>query len=227
MRVCGRYVLAVDPSELVTEFDASLAADLFLPSYNIAPSSRIATIVGKSDSSDGRVERNIVAMTWGIHPRWAKSPSQILINARGESVAEKSTFKRAFATSRVLIPASGYYEWKRPEKTPYFIHDPEHRIMAMAGIFTTESTQQDSEATCAIITMAAAPNIEVIHDRMPAMISPDNWQAWLDPELESQAALSLLGVRTDLQARAVGSAVNSVRNNNPALLSAVGLGTTN
>jgi len=219
--MCGRYVLADDIgalSSLCAEFDANLDPVLAeyqnRPNYNVAPGSNIPVV---TDAAGVRVLRQV---RWGIVPKWSKNSSTLLINARGETVAEKVTFARSFATRRILIPASGYYEWKRPAKDPYFISPPigDTRIMPMAGLIADSVIDGQPVHTCAIITLAAAPNLEPIHDRMPACISSKNWDAWLDPSIDVQAALDLLVARTDLQAIPVGRAVNSVRNNSPVLI---------
>ena len=219
--MCGRYVLAGDNSalsalgsEFGADLDPALGEHQFRPNYNVAPSSNVPVVTA---SAGGRV---LAQVRWGIVPKWSKNSSTLLINARGESVAEKVTFARSFATRRILIPASGYYEWKRPAKDPYFISPPigDSRIMPMAGLIADSVIDGQPVHTCAIITLAAAPNLEPIHDRMPACVSSKNWDAWLDPSIDVQAALDLLVARTDLQAIPVGRAVNSVRNNSPVLI---------
>ena len=136
--MCGRFVLADDISALkalCAEFDANLDPALAeyqnRPNYNVAPGSNIPVV---TDAAGVRV---LTQVRWGIVPKWGKNASTLLINARGETVAEKVTFARSFATRRILIPASGYYEWKRPAKDPYFISPPagDSRIMPMAGAF--------------------------------------------------------------------------------------------
>jgi putative SOS response-associated peptidase YedK len=219
--MCGRYVLAGDNSalsalgsEFGADLDAALAEHPSRPNYNVAPGSNVPVITVASGT------REVTQVRWGIVPKWSKNSSTLLINARGESVAEKVTFARSFATRRILIPASGYYEWKRPAKDPYFISPPDgdSRVMPMAGLIADSVIDGQVVHTCAIITLAAAPNLEAIHDRMPACISSKNWDAWLDSSIDVHAALDLLVARTDLQAIPVGRAVNSVRNNSPVLI---------
>ena len=144
----------------------------------------------------------------------------MLINARGESVIEKVTFTKAFATHRILIPATAYYEWKRPAKDPYLISPPigDPHPMALAGLIVESMIDGQAQSTCAIITLAAQPNLESIHDRMPACIAASHWGAWLDPEFDVEFARELLLARIDLRAFRVDRAVNSVGNNSPALI---------
>jgi putative SOS response-associated peptidase YedK len=121
---------------------------------------------------------------------------------------------------RILIPASGYFEWKRPAKDPFYISTPvgDPGPLAMAGLVAKSVIEGVVVPTCAIITLPAQPNLEAIHDRMPACIDTPHWNAWLDPGVDSETALGFLVARSNLQATAVGRAVNSVRNNSPALI---------
>ncbi len=216
--MCGRYVIAEDPGLLVTQFDCEITADIdpqsgFRPNYNVAPS----TLVPVIDS-----HRVMHLVRWGIVPRWSSAKSTLLVNARGESVAEKTTFKKAFAQSRCLIPATGYYEWKRPEKDPYYIHRRDDHPMAMAGLIIESQIGDQKQPTCAIITVSAASNIDMIHDRMPATIAHDRWSDWLNPNIYVVDALMLMSADPDLIAHAVSRRVNSIRNNEPSLIESLG-----
>ena len=216
--MCGRYVLVHDPNVLATDFDAELDPELvgqeFRPNYNVAPSVNIPVITSVAGS------RVLTEVRWGILPKWSRKASTLLINARGESVIEKMTFAKAFATHRILIPATAYYEWKRPAKDPYFISPPlgDPHPMALAGLIVESVIDGQAQSTCAIITLAAQPNLESIHNRMPACIAAAHWGAWLDPECDVELARELLLARSDLQAFRVDRAVNSVGNNSPALI---------
>jgi putative SOS response-associated peptidase YedK len=212
--MCGRYVLAEDPSALAQLFDCELGTEIdphsgIPPNYNVAPTTRVPLI----DS-----HRVMHLVRWGIVPRWSSGKSTILVNARGESVAEKATFKKAFTQSRCLIPATGYYEWKRPEKDPYFICRQGGQTLAMAGLIVESQIGDQAQPTCAIITLGATPNIGMIHDRMPATIAREAWDEWLDPRISVADALMLMTADPDLNAYAVSRKVNSIRNNEPSLI---------
>jgi putative SOS response-associated peptidase YedK len=212
--MCGRYVLAEDASMLAAEFDCQLAADIepdsgIRPNYNVAPTTRVPVI---------NSHRVMHFVRWGIVPRWSSGKSTVLVNARGESVAEKSTFKKAFSQSRCIIPATGYYEWKQPGKDPYFIRRKEDQTMAMAGLIMESHIGEQVHPTCAIITLKAAANISMIHDRMPATIAPEAWDEWLNPQVSPADALMLMDADSDLTAYAVSRKVNSIRNNDPYLI---------
>ena len=216
--MCGRYVLVHDPTVIAAEFDAELDSELvgreFTPNYNVAPSVNIPVITLVAGT------RVLTQARWGILPKWSRKASTLLINARGESVIEKVTFTKAFATHRILIPATAYYEWKRPAKDPYLISPPigDPHPMALAGLIVESMIDGQAQSTCAIITLAAQPNLESIHDRMPACIAASHWGAWLDPEFDVEFARELLLARIDLRAFRVDRAVNSVGNNSPALI---------
>lgn len=225
MHMCGRYVLAEDPALLVSEFGADFATEAFAhavqrPNFNVAPTTMVPVIRIKKgrDSVDISNHRVVDLVRWGITPRWAGAKSTLLVNARGESVTEKSTFKKAFETSRCIIPATGYYEWKRPEKDPYFISREGKSLMAMAGMIVTSEVEGIEQPTCAIVTLAAAPNIEGIHDRMPATIRSENWDGWLDPDVSGADALMLMEADPHMLARPVSRRVNSIRNNDASLI---------
>ena len=216
--MCGRYVLVHDPTVIAAEFDAELDSELvgreFTPNYNVAPSVHIPVITLVAGT------RVLTQARGGILPKWSRKASTLLINARGESVIEKVTFTKAFATHRILSPATAYYEWKRPAKDPYLISPPigDPHPMALAGLIVESMIDGQAQSTCAIITLAAQPNLESIHDRMPACIAASHWGAWLDPEFDVEFARELLLARIDLRAFRVDRAVNSVGNNSPALI---------
>jgi putative SOS response-associated peptidase YedK len=225
--MCGRYVLAEDPTELAVVFGADLGAELvapnakgssvFTPNFNVAPTTSVPVVTAANSSGESS-RREIHVVRWGVVPRWSGARSTLLVNARGETVAEKSTFKKAFSHSRCLIPASGYYEWKRPEKDPYYIRHANGSPLAMAGVIMESEIEGVPQQTCAIITLAAAPNIETIHDRMPATIPRDAWDEWLDPSVGASDSLGLMRAEKDLSASPVSRRVNSIRNNGASLL---------
>jgi putative SOS response-associated peptidase YedK len=187
--------------------------------------------------------RELRVVRWGLVPAWAKDASigSKMINARAETVAVKPSYRRAFAKRRCIVPADGYYEWmtvteegKKPRKQPYYIHPENGGVLAFAGIYELwrdkERPDDDEHAwlwTAAIITTEAADEVGQIHDRMPMVIAPDQWEDWLDPDQtepgEIQAALrpAMTGGLT-LTSYAVSTDVNFVRNNSPELIRPLG-----
>jgi putative SOS response-associated peptidase YedK len=180
--MCGRYALDADPVRFAEYFQITGELD-FKPSWNIAPSSPIFTI-----TADEQAKRHLRLMRWGLIPSWAKDPAlgNNLINARGESVVDKPSFRSAFKTRRCLIPASGFYEWKvdNGKKFPWYISLKSGEPMAFAGLW--ETWQPAAGATiesCCIITTSANALIQPIHDRMPVILDAAHWDTWLSPNI--------------------------------------------
>jgi len=178
--MCGRFTLTVDSADLKEAFAEYTFPSMFAPRYNIAPSQPILAI-----PNDGRNTADFFA--WGLIPMWAKDPSigNRLINARGETVAEKPSFRGSFKYKRCLILADGFYEWKaaagKRTKTPYFIHMADRKPFAFAGLWDSwESPDGSSIKTCAIITTEPNELMASIHDRMPVILRPRDYIKWLD-----------------------------------------------
>lgn len=235
--VCGRYAASADLSQLVEEFEVDEVTDPpDGPSWNVAPTDPVPAIVERlpKDDPGGEAVRKLVQLRWGLVPSWSKDAKggARMINARFETVAEKPTFRKAFAARRCLLPADGYYEWYAgvdpKDKQPFFIHRADGELLVMAGIY--DFWRDDSRpkgdpqawlATCSIITTTATDCLGHIHDRMPMIIQRQAWSEWLDPRrTEAGDALEMLRV-TDadlLEAYPVGRAVGNVRNNGPELV---------
>jgi putative SOS response-associated peptidase YedK len=179
--MCGRFALYEEPRKLAENFDLTGEFD-FSPSWNIAPSALICAIT--ADSEGGR---RLHKMRWGLIPSWAMDASigNKLANARGETVAEKPSFKSAFKYHRCIIPASGFFEWKPEQgaKQPWFFSLKSGEPMAIAGLWETWHPNTD-EATmsCCIITTGANPLMGPIHDRMPVILDRELWSIWLSPQ---------------------------------------------
>jgi putative SOS response-associated peptidase YedK len=161
-----------------------------MPRFNIAPGQDVAAVRLGDDGS-----RQLCALRWGLIPSWAKDPSigNRLINARGETVAEKPAFRRAFEHRRCLVPADGYYEWKTIGKglgkQPYFIRLRDDEPFALAGLWDRwQDPSGVAGETCTIVTTAANELTAPIHDRMPVIVAPDDYAVWLGPgRLEADA----------------------------------------
>lgn len=186
--MCGRFALKSPPAKLVERFGLDECVD-FAPRYNIPPGTDIPVI---RQSPEGK--RVLHLLRWGLVPHWAKDPSigNKLSNARGESVAEKPSFRDAFRRRRCLIPADGFYEWKTEDKVkqPYFISLKSGEPLAMGGLW--ESWRRpDGEIlrTACIITTGPNDIMEPIHDRMPVILRTEVWQAWLEAPVEDIQSL--------------------------------------
>lgn len=171
----------------------------FPPRQYVTPASPIAIVRQDSEGA-----RHFALVRWGFVPSWTKEirPGKPLINARGESVHEKPSFRNAFRRRRCLIPADGFYEWQGDipgKKKPYFIHRPDHGLMAFAGIWEHWMGSDGSELeTAAIITTSANALVATIHPRSPVVIAPEDFARWLDCRDEgTTAALTMIKPAAD------------------------------
>lgn len=217
--MCGRYNLRMSPQKLAEIFDLVRQIELE-PRYNIAPTQQVVAI---RKDGEGRIATR---MHWGLIPSWSKDPKIAagMINARGETVAEKPAFRSAFKSRRCLIPASGYYEWKAAGKVKiaHHVHRPNDGPLAFAGLWETwrPASDQAPVESCTIITTAAAPEIAWLHDRMPVILEPSDWDRWLDPEnKDPQALLPLIRPSpAPLDVDALSRYVSNARNQGPECL---------
>jgi putative SOS response-associated peptidase YedK len=190
--------------------------------YNIAPTQSVVAAIGQfSDNT----QRQLRWMQWGLIPSWAKDPKigSKLINARAETVAEKPSFRSAFRQRRCLIPADGFYEWQQVEgsrqKQPYFIRLQDERPFAFAGLYDRWASP-DGEVleTCTILTTTANELIAPIHDRMPVILYPQDYDFWLDTssfESERLQALLIAYPSVSMTLYPVSTMVNSPKNDRP------------
>jgi putative SOS response-associated peptidase YedK len=249
--VCGRYASSRAPEDIVEEFEILTEPPGPLePDYNVAPTKEVYAVLERPprkespDAPELPAERQLRVVTWGLVPSWAKDPKigNRMINARMETVAEKPAFRRAFERRRAILPADGYYEWYEPDadsplgrtssgkprKQPFFIRPKDGSLLAMAGLYELwrDPAKADDDPTrwlwtCTIITTDAEDDLGRIHDRMPLMLTPDRYSAWLDPDNRDQNAL--LGLLQPampglLEAYPVPTLVSNVANNGPELV---------
>ncbi len=227
--MCGRYATSRTSAALLNDFEARLG-ELFEDTgadYNVAPTKRAPIIVGRN--TDGDFHRELVTAKWGLVPSWAKDASigNRLINARSETVAQKPSFRSAFAKRRAIIPVDGYYEWyqpvgaegeKAPAKQPFFLSDPAG--LALAGLY--EFWKDPAEQwllTFTILTTSAEGADSMIHDRAPLLVSAEQTDRWLAAEPWPTALTELRAATPGVvTAWPVSTAVNNVRNNGPQLV---------
>lgn len=201
--VCGRYSLATPHDALVEAFGLGVNDELSLaPHWNVAPTQPVAVILWDAAAQ----RRKLKMMRWGLGDR-------MLINLRAETAAEK--FAQAYRARRCLVPADGFYEWKPlgKRKQPYYYHLPDGSPFAFAGLWE----EGPNGAGCAILTIDANPLLAAVHDRMPALIAPGHYAAWLDP---ANPAIAVPAMPTDndkLVGHAVRPLVNDPRNDGPEL----------
>ena len=215
--MCGRFALFTPAGELAGQFGVEIGGDL-PPRYNIAPTQPVAAV--RLRAGDG--EREFIFLRWGLIPSWAKDMGigSRLINARSESVTEKPSFRAAFKRRRCLIPADGFYEWRRlgEGKQPYFIRAREGRPFALAGLWERWHTSDGSAIeSCTILTTTPNELVERLHNRMPVVIAPEDYESWLDPGTRPEEGLHLLRPypAEKMSAYPVSSFVNNPRNEGP------------
>jgi len=220
---------------------ASDVTESLAPDYNVAPTKTVPAVIERPPRGEpqGEAVRRLVALRWGLVPSWAKNPAigNRLINARMETVADKPAYRRAFAARRALLPADGYYEWYptqrtnkagKPLKQPFFIRPKDGGILALAGLYelwrNKEKADDDPDSwlwSATVLTTTAEDAVGHIHDRMPLLVEPERYAAWLDPSVSDRNSLLALLVPAApgrLEAYPVSTQVNSVRNNGPQLL---------
>jgi putative SOS response-associated peptidase YedK len=222
--MCGRYALKTSPADLVRRFGLADCAD-YQARYNIPPGTDIPVI---RHSPAG--ERVLHLLRWGLLPNWAKDPGigAKLNNARGESVADKPSFRGAFARRRCLIPADGFYEWQSSaensgaHKQPYYISPRSGECMAFGGLW--ESWRAPDGAivrTCCVITTTPNAVMQPIHERMPVIVAAEHWQDWLTAPAEDIRALVAPCPDDWLQAWPVDRRVSNSREDDAGLIVAL------
>ena len=219
--MCGRFTLTVNPADLQDTFSNFIFPSKFAPRFNIAPSQPLLAI-----PNDGANRADF--FRWGLIPMWAKDRSigNRLINARGETVAEKPSFRGSFKYKRCLILADGFYEWKAnpgtKTKTPFFIHMKDRKPFAFAGLWDSwESSDGSNLKTCTIITTEPNELMEPIHNRMPVILHTRDYEKWLDPSPQTPDDLLPLikpYSADDMSAYPVSTLVNKPSNDTPELV---------
>jgi len=219
--MCGRFVLFTPGETLFQLFGveaSAMSGEILIPRYNIAPTQPIAAVRLAPASN----RREFTFFRWGLIPAWAKDLKigARLINARAETVSEKPSFRAAFKRRRCLIPADGFFEWKRlgSRKQPVYIYARDGRPFAFAGLWETwHSTDGDRIHSCTILTTEPNELMAPIHNRMPVIIEPPDYDLWLDPGPNPESARHLLRPypAEKLAAYPVSTRVNSPRNDDP------------
>jgi putative SOS response-associated peptidase YedK len=217
--MCGRFALHANPDVVALQFGLD-AAPALERRYNVCPGTDVLAVradrAGRRASGDYR---------WGLIPHWAKDPSigQKLANARGESLDERPAFRDAFREWRCLVPASGYYEWKTIGRTkqPWYLRPLDAELFGLAAITALWHGPHGPVRSLSLITTAPNSLTGKIHDRMPLIVAPQDYAAWLDPELTDIDSLKHLVrpyAEERMQAHAVSPRVNRPEPDDPALI---------
>ena len=217
--------MRADPSDVARIFDAEVRDPAALaqlgPRYNVAPTQPIEVIVQRDGGRFLELHR------WGLVPSFAKSVSagNRLINARAETVATSPAFRASFARRRCIIPADGFYEWRREgaRKQPFLLHAADDRPLAFAGLWSPWRDPAGGEwvLSAAVVTTRANGSVSQLHDRMPVILEPSEWPIWADPEIRDPGLLTdLLRPAAEglLTLNAVSALVNNANNEGPELL---------
>ncbi|HCX84559.1 MAG TPA: DUF159 family protein [Micrococcales bacterium] len=254
--MCGRYAAVRAADELAAEFDVDVvsedAADR-AASWNVAPTDGARVVldhprlVGSEDARESAADgagtgvlRELHLARWGLLPAWSSGPGAKgapMFNARLETVADKPAFAKSLVTRRCLVPADGYYEWRKnpegsglPAKTPFYIHPADGSSLAFAGLYAwwrDPTREEDDPArwllSTTIVTQAARDGLEAIHDREPVALPHSRVDEWLDPAMtDADAALAILaGPPPELVWHEVSARVGSVRNDDAGLIEPV------
>jgi putative SOS response-associated peptidase YedK len=235
--VCGRYASSRSAEDLVAEFDAvdATEGEPLRPDYNVAPTKDVYVVrrsrrpdPAGEQAEDGDARRVLSVVRWGLVPSWAKDAGigARMLNARAESLADKPAFRAAFARRRCLVPADGWFEWTRRENAPgkqaYYMTQPGGRPLAFAGLWEVWGSGDDRLYTCTVVTTPAVGPLAGVHDRMPLVLPPERWAAWLGEGGPVEPAALLAppskAFAEAVEVRPVGAAVGNVRNNGPELI---------
>lgn len=222
--MCGRYTQTQSAEAIAKAFQVEIVPPM-PPRYNVAPTQLVGTVLQTIEAS----ERQFRVLRWGLIPSWAKDPAigNRLINARSETVAEKPSFRSALRYRRCLIPADGFYEWQRQDgkKQPYYFHLRDHQVFGFAGLWEHwQSPVGEIIETCTILTTEANEVLHPIHDRMPVILHPDDYDTWLDPELTSAAKLQPLlrpYPAAEMDCYAVSTLVNQAKRDRPECIESI------
>jgi putative SOS response-associated peptidase YedK len=216
--MCGRFTLTDPDADLAVQFNLPEIPDL-KPRYNIAPTQPVAAVRVAAEGT----QREMVMLRWGLIPSWAKDLNigARMINARSETVAEKPSFRHAFRRRRCLVVADGFYEWQKQNgtKQPYFIRLREARPFAFAGLWERwEGPEADVIESCTLLTTQPNDFMRQLHNRMPVILQPKDYELWLDPKVQEASLLQplLLPFPPDeMDAYPVSRYVNSPDNDDP------------
>ena len=217
--MCGRFAGFRPLEELIDHFPIDVSKVEVTENFNVAPSQEVLAIARYESLN------HLVKFHWGLVPFWAKEKKigRRLINARSETAAGKPSFRAAFRKRRCLILADGFFEWKgdKGNKQPMFLTLPDDRPFAFAGLWETwdnHGKETTPYRSCTILTREASESVRQIHHRMPVVLKPEAYDAWLDPANGDARALQEIienQIHTELKSVPVSKRINSIRNNNP------------
>lgn len=221
--MCGRYELHSHPAAIALAFGLAHPPDVHAR-YNIAPTTDVPVVRVNADG-----HRELVRMRWGLVPRWAKDPAigARMINARGETIAEKPSFRMAYRRHRCLLPADGFYEWMpvpgasgaSARKQPVHVGMKDGALFGMAGLYERwRSEEGEILDTCTIVTTEANERLRSVHDRMPLIVAPGEYARWLDPARDEAADLLVPFPSEAMAYYPISARVNNVHHDDASLI---------
>lgn len=230
--MCGRFTLRTPAKQVAQLFaDLELSPPDWTPRYNIAPTQSVVAVRQTPELNKGEAKKGATflgqwsQLRWGLIPFWAKDRAigNQMINARGETIASKPAFRAAFKSRRCLIPADGFYEWKKlsaTKKQPQYITLKDQRPFCFAGLWESWTDKESNAVveSCTIITTDANEFLLPLHDRMPVIVDPKDYRGWLDREFKDATWLHAKlkpWPSDDMAFYAVDTTVNNPRNEKP------------
>jgi putative SOS response-associated peptidase YedK len=245
--MCGRFALYTPPAKIARYFGASLAEGAdgeHAPSWNVAPTDQVLGVRDRppprpgpaegGGEPPGAPERILMTFRWGLVPWWSKDAKagSRLFNARGETVATRASFREAFRERRIIVPADGFFEWRKTKtgsRQPHYFSRADGAPLAFAGLAERWRPKDAPPGTpalrsCTIITAPGGADMEGIHDRMPVILDPATFDLWLDPaneDVEELRALLRPPPAGTVAHHPVGPRIGNVRNNDPTLIESV------
>ena len=219
--MCGRFTLTDPDADIAVQFGLPEIPDI-PPRYNIAPTQPVAAVRLRA----GEQTRELVMLHWGLIPFWAKDPKigARMLNARSETAAEKPSFRAAFRRRRCLVIADGFYEWQKQNgtKQPFFIHMRDGRPFAFAGLWEHwQGPDASVIESCTLLTTEPNDFLRPVHNRMPVILNPADYELWLDPEVQEADQIQHLlhpYPAQELDAYPVSTFVNRPANDSPTCI---------
>ena len=224
--MCGRYTLNTTGREIAVQFDLEVELDIS-PRFNIAPT-QDSPVIRQPDMA---APREPALLRWGLVPFWADDTSigNRMINARSETVPDKPAYRAAFKKRRCVVPASGFYEWKKTDdgKQPHYIRRADEKLLGFAGLWERWTDDETGEVVESYTILTGEPNdlVADVHDRMPVILQPEDYGFWLDPAMKDKEALHDLVLQTypadPLETFPVSTHVNKPTNDDPSCIEPV------
>ena len=212
--MCTRFALTSSPKSIASHFKVEKAVE-WKPRYNVAPSQKIPAIFHPLEKKKSSSQ----LLRWGFTASWTQG-GRLVVNVRSEEIEEKPLFQESFEKWRCLIPVDGFYEWRHQAKEtrPFFFRMKNKELFALAGIWAEQKVEGETIASCAILTTTPNETVRVVHDRMPVIVDPRDYDLWLQEDVRDFREIRKLfkpAPSEKTEGFQVGSWVNNVVNDDP------------